>query len=390
MKQPLLITLLFLLSLNLNAEVKPLWVTIGADVIENKGLTDLFLDVRMNKTVSDAATVLIDEKRVAELSERMHDLYNRCGGFIAHDDFQSAIEYQGQGELEPLLVPYSIDQHSTVINLINQVSESELAGTIETLSNYKNRYYTSTTGVESAKWIYNKWKTLLASRNDSQVETVAHSFGPQPSVVATIIGSTYPDEIVVIGGHLDSTAGYFGAEKAKAPGADDNASGIAVVTETIRLLVQNGYKPSRTIKFMGYAAEEVGLRGSKAIADDFKKRKLNVIGAIQFDMTNFKGSDWDIVMMSDYTSENQNKFVGSLIDEYVKIPWGFDRCGYGCSDHASWTGAGFNASVPFESKKNDMNPNIHSSKDLLSVSGNAEHSVNFGKLAVAYAIELAK
>jgi leucyl aminopeptidase len=69
-----------------------------------------------------------------------------------------------------------------------------------------------------------------------------------------------------------------------APGADDNASGIAVVTETLRAIIASGFKPKRTIKFIGYAAEEVGLRGSKAIAQDYKNQGLNIVGVAQFDM----------------------------------------------------------------------------------------------------------
>jgi leucyl aminopeptidase len=66
----------------------------------------------------------------------------------------------------------------------------------------------------------------------------------------------------------------FGGASAKAPGADDNASGIATITETIRVLMSNGFQPKKTLKFMAYAAEEVGLLGSKEIANDFKKKGL--------------------------------------------------------------------------------------------------------------------
>ena len=69
-----------------------------------------------------------------------------------------------------------------------------------------------------------------------------------------------------------------------APGADDDGSGIATLTEILRIAMANGWKPKRTIKFMGYAAEEVGLRGSAAIAADFKAQGVNVVGVMQFDM----------------------------------------------------------------------------------------------------------
>ena len=127
--------------------------------------------------------------------------------------------------------------------------------------------------------------------------------------------------------------------------------------------MKNSYRSKKTIKFMAYAAEEIGLVGSREIATQFKKDGVNVVGVMQLDMTNFKGSDEDIVLMDDYTNRAQNTFIKSIIDTYVKVKWGTDHCGYACSDHASWTNAGFPASMPFESKVRDMNRKIHSKND---------------------------
>jgi leucyl aminopeptidase len=211
----------------------------------------------------------------------------------------------------------------------------------------------------------------------------------QKSVIMTIRGTTRPDEIVVIGGHLDSIA--LGGKNANAPGADDDASGVATLTEVARVLLQSGYRPERTIQLMAYAAEEVGLRGSLAIARDYAKRKVDVIGALQLDMTNYQGSDKDIWLMKDFTDAKQNAFLVKLIETYVDATYGFDACGYACSDHASWTRIGVPASMPFESRMNDRNKQIHTKKDTLELSNNnAAHAAKFARLGVAYAIELAK
>ena len=164
------------------------------------------------------------------------------------------------------------------------------------------------------------------------------------------------------------------------------------MTEVIRLAMETGYTPERTIKFMAYAAEEVGLLGSKEIANSYKKAGKNVVGVLQLDMTNHKGTDdLDIVFMSDYTNDAQNKFLAKLIDTYVKVPWGWSQCGYGCSDHASWHNAGFPASIPFESTMGDINGKIHTKHDTIEQSGgNADHAEKFAKLAVAFMVELGK
>ncbi len=76
---------------------------------------------------------------------------------------------------------------------------------------------------------------------------------------------------------------------------------------------------------------------------------------------------------------------------YAGVSWSKTKCGYGCSDHASWTKNGYAASAAFESAVGDMNQAIHSSRDTLATAGvTAAHAVPFAKLAVAFAVETAK
>ncbi|WAC03885.1 M20/M25/M40 family metallo-hydrolase [Lacinutrix neustonica] len=113
---------------------------------------------------------------------------------------------------------------------------------------------------------------------------------------------------------MDSTNS---ANNNDAPGADDNASGIATITEAARVLFEMNFKPKRTIEFMAFAAEEVGLRGSKEIAQDYKSRNVNVISYMQLDMTNYKGSANDVYISTDsYNDDNLNNFLIELMDFY--------------------------------------------------------------------------
>jgi carboxypeptidase Q len=75
------------------------------------------------------------------------------------------------------------------------------------------------------------------------------------NVVATLRGTTYPDEYIVIGGHFDAFTGGTG-------GVDDG-SGFAPGMEAIRLIAAAGAKPKRSIMFIAFAAEEQGLVGSQ-------------------------------------------------------------------------------------------------------------------------------
>ncbi len=82
--------------------------------------------------------------------------------------------------------------------------------------------------------------------------------GPIPlyNVIADIPGTEFPDEYVIVGGHIDSWDG--------ATGATDNGTGCATTLEAARLLMKSGIRPRRTIRFMLWSGEEQGLMGSRA------------------------------------------------------------------------------------------------------------------------------
>uniref|UniRef100_UPI0038F6AA2B M28 family peptidase n=1 Tax=Streptomyces caniscabiei TaxID=2746961 RepID=UPI0038F6AA2B len=93
-----------------------------------------------------------------------------------------------------------------------------------------------------------------------------------------------------------------------------------------------------------YAAEEVGLRGSQDVANQFKQAGKEVRGVLQLDMTNYQGSTEDIVFITDYTDSQLTQYLPQLLDEYLPtLNYGFDTCGYACSDHASWHQVGYPA-----------------------------------------------
>jgi leucyl aminopeptidase len=320
----------------------------------------------------------------------MHDERHRCGGYFAYSSKEEAMADLIEPAPAPAARVYALDRPAQVREMMARVSEPRLRAVIEKLSGFHNRYFNTETGVASSGWIKEEWSAIAKDRKDISVSAYAHTW-PQPSIIATIKGSKEPETVIVLGGHADSIGSMWGGADRPAPGADDNASGIAVLTEALRTIVESGYRPERTVKFIAYAAEEVGLRGSKDIASAFKAQGVDVAGVVQFDMTSFAGSGNMIYLISDFTSAPQNKYLGRLIDEYVGIPWGETKCGYGCSDHASWTRSGFSASFPFEATKAGANGNIHSVRDTLaSAGGNADHSTNFAKLAVAYVVETAK
>lgn len=342
--------------------------------------------------------------RLGEIGRYVHASERRCGGYFAFPSRAQAEAFvrtdrSRQAMTKSLLAGYTLDNQATVNRWLPQVQERRIYDTINHLSSYRNRYYASSSGKTSAEWIRSHWQSLAAGRSYVATElfTACTNCSTQPSVILTIKGRDLANEVVVLGAHLDSiNASNRNDPNQLAPGADDDASGIATLTETLRIALSEGWRPRRTVKFMGYAAEEVGLRGSNAIAQSFRSSGVNVVGVLQMDMTNYRsGAVPDMNLISDYSNIALKNFSVTLFDAYL-APMGLTRgsvtCGYACSDHASWTNAGYPAAMMFEAgDPSGSFPYIHTTSDTLATMGeSAQNSVKFAQFALAYLAETAK
>jgi carboxypeptidase Q len=115
--------------------------------------------------------------------------------------------------------------------------------------------------VKLAEGQYNEIKGLVEKGERVELEFDIRNWfrmGPVKyhSVVATLRGTEFPDEYVVVGGHFDC----FSA----ATGAVDDGSGFAPMMEAVRLIAAAGGRPKRSIVVILFAAEEIGLVGSQA------------------------------------------------------------------------------------------------------------------------------
>jgi leucyl aminopeptidase len=111
---------------------------------------------------------------------------------------------------------------------------------------------------------------------------------------------------------------------------------------------------------------------------------------MQFDGVNYNiKKTYDMALISDSTNPEQNNFLATLIDKYVKATWTWEQCGYGCSDHAAWNYEGYRASFPVEAINAEQTPYLHTDKDTFDKSDfTTEHASLFTKLGIAYLIEL--
>jgi hypothetical protein len=90
------------------------------------------------------------------------------------------------------------------------------------------------------------------------------------------------NECVVVGGHFDHTGRHMGL---LFPGADDNASGSATVMAVAQAFARLGIKPKRSVAFVLFGGEELGLQGSTYFVDHVPAAFAKVVGMYNFDMT---------------------------------------------------------------------------------------------------------
>lgn len=381
------------------AHAAPTWITLGDAAYAKLQAAAPQATAKQSKQgqgKEKVHLVQVDEEALLKLSAAIHKELKRCGGFIVHASEAEGREALAKtGAVQPLALAasrpsYAIDNQAAVNAILPTLQASNIAQTIIDMSGFANRYYRTTNGANASNWLAQKWSAMASGRSDISVTQFTHANYNQKSVIMTITGTDNPSEVVVMGGHLDSINLSGNGETSLSPGADDDASGIASLTEAVRAMIAAGYKPRRTLKIIGYAAEEAGLLGSKDIAANFKANNVNVVGVLQLDMTNYRGSAKDIWIYTDYTDSQQNSFLASLVAAYTPaITVGYSACGYACSDHASWQNQGYPSSFPFETLDGEDNPYIHTANDTYANSGNqANHALKFAQLAAAYAVEL--
>jgi leucyl aminopeptidase len=282
----------------------------------------------------------------------------------------------------------------TVKSVLKNLSTDGPQENLRKFTSFRTRYYRSDTGRQSQLWLLSKINEITEKFSSKSLRTqirigeFKHAWG-QNSIILRINGSSDDDGVVVIAAHQDSTNMW---PFLPAPGADDDGSGTVTILEAYRALIAADFRPVRTVEFHWYSAEEGGLLGSQAVAKDYESRSINVLAMSQFDMTAWvkRGTREEVGVITDFTDPNLTKFNKQLVEKYLNIPYVETKCGYACSDHASWRKAGYPSVFTIESSFENSNKNIHSTNDRIDISDefSFSHMLEFSKLAVAFAIEL--
>ncbi|MCA6073346.1 M28 family metallopeptidase [Fulvivirga sedimenti] len=204
----------------------------------------------------------------------------------------------------------TVEKTQILERMLSEINSDSIRSYVETLVSFGTRHSLSETesnirGIGAARrWVLSKFQEFSAasgSRLNSELDSFTVPAGRRipyevemKNVMATLPGSDPGDDrVLIISGHLDSRVSDVMDSTSNAPGANDDASGVALVLELARIMSKQTFPA--TIIFVAVAGEEQGLLGATHLADQLKKDSINVIAMFNNDMVgNSVSSETDI------------------------------------------------------------------------------------------------
>jgi hypothetical protein len=244
-----------------------------------------------------------------------------------------------------------------VLNLPD-VDQSRLRATVEKLSSYNTRNTNTPELLHAANWLADEFRKIPGMQVELMPYTVEAgrrilATKEVVQVVATLPGRT--DRRIIIGGHLDSYVVEGDPMTANAPGANDDASGVALTLEIARLMA--GKQWENTLVFVGFTGEEQGLLGSTALAKRATAEGWTIDAVLSNDTVGSSGNKnkqsnkKQVRVFSDESPDHESRELARYV-EWVgrqkmkgfgaKLVLRADRFGRG-GDHTPFARENFNA-----------------------------------------------
>ncbi len=204
----------------------------------------------------------------------------------------------------------SRDINPEIVSMVNAINTDTLRSTLQEMQNHGSRFLMNDNNREIATSLLNKFRSY--GYTDVKLDSfylIIPNFGSfsdsawQYNVVCTLTGTSAPEEIYVVGGHWDS---YCSPDPFNnAPGVNDNGTAVAATLEIARVMKLFNYQPETTIQFTLYAAEELGLFGSRYAAA--KARSA--------------GTDLRYMLNMDMISNNPENLLEVKLYQYYGFEW---------------------------------------------------------------------
>jgi len=293
----------------------PHWVRGGKDIAHTTGNKRMDLDVvALGNSVGTGAKGITAECILVNSFDELEQKKDQIKGKIVFYNYKfrpefvntfhayrDAVPYRGQG-------PSRAAKYGALGVIIRSMSHSTDNNPHTGALRYDTAYPkipALAIGLRDADRLANelqnkKISVFLRTNGHFLPDTIGHN------VIGELAGSEFPEEIITIGGHLDS---WDNCE-----GAHDDGAGCVQTIEVLRAMKAVGFKPRRTIRFVLFANEENGLRGGNKYAEEAKAKNEKHIFAIESDAGGFVPRALGFTV-SDHQFEKIRKWE-SLISPY--------------------------------------------------------------------------
>ncbi|MCT2586380.1 M20/M25/M40 family metallo-hydrolase [Actinophytocola gossypii] len=193
-----------------------------------------------------------------------------------------------------------------LLDILRELDRRRIEASVRSLVSFGTRHTLSTQddpkrGIGAARdWILAEL-SRYAEASDGRMTVEPQSYVQEPdggripvptritNVVATLRGSTSPERVYVVSGHYDSRISDVMNATDDSPGADDDASGVAIVMELARVMARR--EPAATIVFAAVAGEEQGLYGARYMAVRYREAGVDVQGMFTNDIVGSSTAD---------------------------------------------------------------------------------------------------
>lgn len=241
--------------------------------------------------------------------------------------------------------------------LETQVDAGRMRATVEKLASFNTRNTNSPELAQAAEWLASEYRKLPGL----QVELMQYKIEksrrvPADKDVVQVVAKLpgVDEEIILIGGHMDSLNLQADIFTGRAPGANDDASGTALVLELARVMSTRRWK--HTLMFVAFSGEEQGLLGSRALAKRAKDENWKINAVLNNDTVgssknnNGESDPAHVRVFSEDKETHQSRELARFI-EYVtrpvknfgiKLIFRKDRFGRG-GDHSPFNDQGVTA-----------------------------------------------
>jgi hypothetical protein len=229
--------------------------------------------------------------------------------------------------------------------------------------NWDTRYSPSQGCFDASAYVH-----ALFSAVGLEAVSQQHTSGWASNVIGTLRGSVSPDEIYIAIAHLDDLPSF-----GSAPGANDNASGSAMVTAAAEVMA--GYCFESTVRFLTVTGEEQGLYGSDHYADQAAAAGENILGVLNGDMTGWQGDEPAVEDLDIIYNPASAWMAQLMIDAAADYGTGMTINGLNCpgmgsSDHWPFWQNGYSAICGITDDQNlcgsgGLYPHYHQSSDTI-------------------------